>query len=271
MSTVKVNNIKTRSGTALTVGENSTTTTIPGAATVTGTLTNNSGGGIGNNALTNNSITVNGVTIALGASGTIPVVDTFPTITAASTIVPAGGTTTITGTNFTAQATVELFSSTGVITEASQVAFTSSTSIAATIPATASGNYFVRVTNNDGGTGTSGTALLLISDGPNWQTAIGSVGSANAGATWSSIVLTATGDLPMTYAEAPGTANALSVMGLSLGNSSNTAVLTGTATTPASTTTYNFTIRATDNDSQSTDRTFNVTINVGLTGGTQFN
>jgi len=271
MSTVKVNNIKTRSGTALTVGENSTTTTIPGAATVTGTLTNNSGRGLGNNALTNNSITVNGVTIALGASGTIPVVDTFPTITAATTIAPAGGTTTLTGTNFTAQATVELFSSTGVITEASQVAFTSSTSIAATIPATAAGNYFVRVINNDGGAGTSGTALLLISDGPSWQTAIGSVGSANSGATWSSIVLTATGDLPMTYAEAPGTANALSVMGLSLANSSNTAVLTGTATTPASTTTYNFTIRATDNDSQSTDRTFNVTINVGLTGGTQFN
>ena len=75
----------------------------------------------------------------------------------------------------------------------------------------------------------------------------------------------------MTYAEAPGTANALSVMGLSLANSSNTAVLTGTATTPASTTSYNFTIRATDNDSQSTDRTFSVTINVGLLGGTQFN
>ena len=271
MSTVKVNNIKTRSGTALTVGENSTTTTIPGAATVTGTLTNNSGGGIGNNALTNNSITVNGVTIALGASGTIPVGATSPTITSASTIAPAGGNTTIVGTGFTAQSTVDVFTSTGVVTEASQVAFTSSTQIIATIPATASGNYFVRVTNNLGGIGASGTALLLISDGPSWQTAIGSVGSANAGATWSSIVLTATGDNPITYAEAPGTANALSVMGLSLANSSNTAVLTGTATTPAATTTYNFTIRATDNDSQSTDRTFSVTINVGLTGGTQFN
>ena len=271
MSTIKVNNIKTRSGTAITVGEASTTTTLPGTVNVGTDLIVTGGGGIGNNALTNNSITVNGITIALGASGTIPVVDTFPTITSASTIAPAGGTTTIVGTNFTAQSSVELFSSTGVITEASQVAFTSSTSIAATIPATASGNYFVRVTNNDGGTGTSGTALLLISDGPSWQTAIGNVGSANAGVAWSSIVLTATGDLPMTYAEAPGTANALSVMGLSLANSSNTAVLTGTATSPATTTSYNFTIRATDNDSQSTDRTFSVTINVGLTGGTQFN
>jgi len=271
MSLLKVNNIKTRSGTALTVGEASTTTTAPGALTVAGKVTATTGAGIGNNALTNNSITVNGVTIALGASGTIPVVDTFPTITAATTIAPAGGTTTLTGTNFTAQSTVELFSSTGVITEASQVAFTSSTSIAATIPATASGNYFVRVTNNDGGTGTSGTALLLISDGPSWQTAIGSVGSANSGAAWSTITLTATGDNPINYAEAPGTANALSVMGLSLANSANTAVLTGTATAPSATTSYSFTIRATDNDSQSTDRTFSVTINVGLTGGTQFN
>jgi len=271
MSLLKVNNIKTRSGTALTVGEASTTTTAPGALTVAGKVTATTGAGIGNNALTNNSITVNGVTIALGASGTIPVVDTFPTITGATTIAPAGGTTTLTGTNFTAQSTVELFSSTGVITEASRVAFTSSTSIAATIPATASGNYFVRVTNNDGGTGTSGTALLLISDGPSWQTAIGNVGSANSGAAWSTITLTATGDNPINYAEAPGTANALSVMGLSLANSANTAVLTGTATAPSATTSYSFTIRATDNDSQSTDRTFSVTINVGLTGGTQFN
>jgi hypothetical protein len=271
MSLLKVNQIKPRSGTAITVGEASTITTAPGNLIVAGKVTATTGGGIGNAALTNDSITVNGVTIALGASGTIPVVDTFPTITSASTIAPAGGTTTIVGTNFTAQSSVELFSSTGVITEASQVAFTSSTSIAATIPATASGNYFVRVTNNDGGTGTSGTALLLISDGPSWQTAIGNVGSAAKATAWSTITLTATGDNPITYTEAPGTANALSVMGLSLANSANTAVLTGTATSPATTTSYNFTIRATDNDSQSTDRTFSVTITTALQGGTQFN
>ena len=39
MSTVKVNNIKTRSGTAITVGEASTTTTAPGNLTVSGTVT----------------------------------------------------------------------------------------------------------------------------------------------------------------------------------------------------------------------------------------
>tara|TARA_R100000995_G_C3484446_1_gene126259 strand:+ start:775 stop:1596 length:822 start_codon:yes stop_codon:yes gene_type:complete len=273
MSTIKVNNIKTRSGTAITVGENTDTTTIPGAATVTGTLTNNSGGGIGNNALTNNSITVNGITIALGASGTIPVVDTAPTVTGATIMTPdAGQSTTLTGTNFTAQSSVELFSSTGVITEAGQVQFTSSTSISATFTnAVSAGTYFVRVTNNDGGTGTSATAILTVSAGPAWTTNAGSVGSVSAGASWGTINLVATGDNPLTYTEAPGTANALSVMGLSLANSANTGVLTGTAISPGSTTTYNFTIRVTDNDSQSTDRTFSVTINVGLTGGTQFN
>ena len=271
MSTVKVNNIKTRSGTALTVGEASTVTTVPGNLTVSGTVIATTGAGIGNNALTNNSITVNGVTIALGASGTIPVGATSPTITSASTIAPAGGNTTIVGTGFTAQSTVDIFTSTGVVTEASQVAFTSSTQIIATIPATVAGNYFVRVTNNLGGIGASGTALLLISDGPSWSTAAGNVGTAGKGTAWSTITLTATGDNPITYTEAPGTANALSVMGLSLANSANTAVLTGTATVPAATTSYNFTIRATDNDSQSTDRTFSVTITTSLTGGTQFN
>ena len=267
MSEVKVNKISPRSGTGVQLGDSGDTITIPASATLTATT----GAGIGNNALTNKAITINGVAIELGASGTIPVGATSPTVTASSTIAPAGGITTITGTNFTAQSTVDIFTSTGVVTEASKVAFTSSTSIAATIPATVAGNYFVRVTNNIGGIGASSSALLLISDGPNWSTAAGSVGSANAGIAWSTITLTATGDNPITYTEAPGTANALSVMGLSLANSANTAVLTGTATVPAATTSYNFTIRATDNDSQFTDRTFSVTITTSLTGGTQFN
>jgi len=272
MSLLKVNNIKTRSGTALTVGEASTTTTAPGALTVAGKVTATTGAGIGNNALTNNSITINGVTIALGASGTIPVVDTFPTITSASTIAPlTSATSSIVGTNFTAQSEVNIISSTGVITQATQVAFTSSTLIVATIPSTAAGNYFVRVTNNDGGTGISGSALLLISAGPSWQTAASNVGTAAKGTSWPTITLTATGDNPLNYTEAAGTANALSVMGLSLANSANTAVLTGTATIPSGTTSYNFTIRAQDNDSQFTDRTFSVTITTSLTGATQFN
>ena len=276
MSTIKVNNIKTRSGTALTVGENSTTTTIPGAATVTGTLTNNSGRGLGNNALTNNSITVNGVTIALGASGTIPVADTGPTITSTSVVMlPTGGSFTIVGTAFEATTQVQIVTSAGVQTSATSVAFTSSTSIAATFGTTALGSYFVRVVNPDGEAFQTATQILLVTAGPEWQTAADTnVGSVNAGATWGTIVLFATGDQPMTYTEV--TSN-LSGVGLTLSTVNDGGVykanLTGTATSPASTTTTNFTLRAADNDGtpQTADRQFNVTINVGLTGGTQFN
>ena len=276
MSTVKVNNIKTRSGTAITVGEASTTTTTPGNLTVSGTVTATTGGGIGNAALTNDSITVNGVTIALGASGTIPVADTGPTITSTSVaMAPTGGSFTIVGTAFEATTQVQIVTSAGVQTSATSVAFTSSTSIAATFGTTALGSYFVRVINPDGEAFQTATQILLVTAGPEWQTAADTnVGSVNAGATWGTIVLFATGDQPMAYTEV--TSN-LSGVGLTLSTVNDGGVykanLTGTATSPASTTTTNFTLRAADNDGtpQTADRQFNVTINVGLTGGTQFN
>jgi hypothetical protein len=276
MSLLKVNQIKPRSGTAITVGEASTTTTAPGNLTVSGTVTATTGGGIGNNALTNNSITVNGVTIALGASGTIPVADTGPTITSTSVVMlPTGGSFTITGTAFEATTQVQIVTAAGVQTSATSVAFTSSTSIAPTFGTTTLGSYYVRVVNPDGEAFQTATQILLVTAGPEWQTAADTtVGSVNAGATWGTIVLFATGDQPMTYTEV--TSN-LSGVGLTLSTVNDGGVykanLTGTATSPAATTTTNFTLRAADNDGtpQTADRQFNVTINVGLTGGTQFN
>lgn len=276
MSLLKVNQIKPRSGTAITVGEASTTTTAPGNLTVSGTVTATTGGGIGNAALTNDSITVNGVTIALGASGTIPVADTGPTITSTSVVMlPTGGSFTITGTAFEATTQVQIVTAAGVQTSATSVAFTSSTSIAPTFGTTTLGSYYVRVVNPDGEAFQTATQILLVTAGPEWQTAADTnVGSVNAGATWGTIVLFATGDQPMTYTEV--TSN-LSGVGLTLSTVNDGGVykanLTGTATSPASTTTTNFTLRAADNDGtpQTADRQFNVTINVGLTGGTQFN
>ena len=276
MSLLKVNQIKPRSGTAITVGEASTTTTLPGTVSVGTDLIVTGGGGIGNAALTNDSITVNGVTIALGASGTIPVADTGPTITSTSVVMlPTGGSFTIVGTAFEATTQVQIVTSAGVQTSATSVAFTSSTSIAATFGTTALGSYFVRVINPDGEAFQTATQILLVTAGPEWQTAADTtVGSVNAGTTWGTIVLFATGDQPMTYTEV--TSN-LSGVGLTLSTVNDGGVykanLTGTATSPASTTTTNFTLRAADNDGtpQTADRQFNVTINVGLTGGTQFN
>ena len=276
MSLLKVNQIKPRSGTAITVGEASTTTTAPGNLTVSGTVTATTGGGIGNNALTNNSITVNGVTIALGASGTIPVADTGPTITSTSVVMlPTGGSFTITGTAFEATTQVQIVTAAGVQTSATSVAFTSSTSIAPTFGTTTLGSYYVRVVNPDGEAFQTATQILLVSAGPVWQqTADSSLGTVNAGATWGTLVAFATGDQPMAYTEV--TSN-LSGVGLTLSTVNDGGVykanLTGTATSPAATTTTNFTLRAADNDGtpQTADRQFNVTINVGLTGGTQFN
>jgi hypothetical protein len=278
MSLLKVNKIEPRSGNAITVGKSdaSDTTTFPGTVVATAGVTTNAGSGIGNNALTNNSITVNGVTIALGASGTIPVADTGPTITSTSVVMlPTGGSFTITGTAFEATTQVQIVTAAGVQTSATSVAFTSSTSIAPTFGTTTLGSYYVRVVNPDGEAFQTATQILLVTAGPEWQTAADTtVGSVNAGATWGTIVLFATGDQPMTYTEV--TSN-LSGVGLTLSTVNDGGVykanLTGTATSPASTTTTNFTLRAADNDGtpQTADRQFNVTINVGLTGGTQFN
>jgi hypothetical protein len=276
MSLLKVNQIKPRSGTAITVGEASTITTAPGNLIVAGKVTATTGGGIGNAALTNDSITVNGVTIALGASGTIPVADTGPTITSTSVVMlPTGGSFTITGTAFEATTQVQIVTAAGVQTSATSVAFTSSTSIAPTFGTTTLGSYYVRVVNPDGEAFQTATQILLVSAGPVWQqTADSSLGAVNAGATWGTLVAFATGDQPMAYTEV--TSN-LSGVGLTLSTVNDGGVykanLTGTATSPASTTTTNFTLRAADNDGtpQTADRQFNVTINVGLTGGTQFN
>ena len=60
-----------------------------------------------------------------------------------------------------------------------------------------------------------------------------------------------------------------STMNLTL--NSSTGAITGTAPEPTSETTYNFTLRATDAESQTTDRAVSITVTVGATGGGQFN
>jgi len=60
-----------------------------------------------------------------------------------------------------------------------------------------------------------------------------------------------------------------STMNLTL--NSSTGAITGTAPTPTAATTYNFTLRATDAESQTVDRAFSITVSVGATGGGQFN
>ena len=57
-------------------------------------------------------------------------------------------------------------------------------------------------------------------------------------------------------------------MNLSL--NSSTGVISGTAPSPTSETTYNFTLRATDAESQTADRDFSITVTVGLSNSITF-
>ena len=57
-------------------------------------------------------------------------------------------------------------------------------------------------------------------------------------------------------------------MSLSLATNGN---ITGTAPSPTAATTYTFTLRATDGESQTADRAFSITVSVGIENGVQLN
>ena len=163
---------------------------------------------------------------------------------------------------------VELISSTGAITRASAVTFNSATSLTVTTNL-AAGNYFVRVENNDGGAVRSSSAILSVSIAPNWSTGAGSLGTIAAGATQSFTILaldddsTAVSSYSLQSGSLPG--------GFTLDGDSSIGTISGTETGSTSTTTYSFTIRATDNESQTTDRAFTITVSHGASAGGQLN
>ena len=117
------------------------------------------------------------------------------------------------------------------------------------------GTYYIRIENNDGNAVRSSTALLTVSDAPAWTTSAGSLGSNAAGSSVS-----------YTVAATDATSYALQSGSLPNGVSLNTStgVISGTESGATSETTYNFTIRATDAQSQTADRAFSITITVGI-------
>ena len=139
MSEVKVNKVSPRSGTGVQLGDAGDTITVPNSAnlTVGGTLTATTGGGIANAALANSSITINGSAVSLG--GAVTVGETKPTISSISpTVIDNTATAiTITGTNFVSVPQVEAINSTGAITAADSITFTSAAAGGGTMPFTA--------------------------------------------------------------------------------------------------------------------------------------
>ena len=220
---------------------------------------------IANAKLVNSSITVNGQTIALGASGTIDTGEgDLPTISTSSLIAePTTDTTlTINGTNYVSIPKVELVKTTGAITTAPTVTFDSATQLQFTTGSgLAAGTYYVRVINPDGGTGTTSSAILTISAAPAWVTSAGSLGSVAGGG---SVNFTVDATDATSYAKQTGTFPG----GVTI--NSSTGVISGTETGSTSTTTYTFTIRATDAEAQTSDREFSITITHGLEQGMSF-
>ena len=221
---------------------------------------------ISNSKLTGSgAITINGSAVALG--GSVTVGETKPTISSISPAVITNAQTaiTISGGNFISVPQVEAINSTGAITSADSVSFTSASQIVATFTLPVDGTYFLRIENNDGNAVRSSSALLTVSDAPAWVTSAGSLGSLSGGSSIGTITLTATNSTGMTLQSGslPG--------GITLTSGAGSSTLTGTESGATSDTTYSFTIRATDAEGQTADRAFTISISLGANNSGQFN
>ena len=158
-----------------------------------------------------------------------------------------GDTITLTGANFASGAQVIINGN-----AASVVSVVNSTTITFTAPPNPTGSYILYVLNTDGAT-TIAVPGLQYSGIPAWTTPAGSLGNVGKQASFTAN-LAATGDAPVTYSVYSGALPS----GIAL--TANTGVLSGTTPDVAVSTTYNFTIRATDAQRQDTDRAFSITI-----------
>ncbi len=220
----------------------------------------------------------NGQALITNGSGVLSfatISETKPTVADVSqTIAPSSATTiNITGTGFVAIPIVDFINaSTGAVTRANTVSLTSATQLSVNLTL-ASGNYFVRIENPDGLAGRSTNNIITASTAPSFSTGAGSLGSVAAGASVS-LDVDASSDSTIAFSETTSvlTSNAntpAATMNLTL--NSSTGAITGTAPSPTASTTYNFTLRATDAESQTADRSFSITVTVGASGGGQFN
>ena len=208
--------------------------------------------------------------ISTNGSGTLSFSDSvlFPTISSISPSVIENTATnvTLTGTNFKDSSTPPFVdainASTGAIVTANSVSFTNATTVVANFTLPVDGTYFLRLENNDGIACRSGTALLTVSDAPAWTTAAGSLGTvAAAGSVNFTVAATNATSFAKSSGSFPG--------GVTI--NASTGVISGTESGSSSTTTYTFTIRATDAQGQTADRQFTITISHGASGGGQFN
>ena len=242
-----------------------TKVTSPGIADDAVTVVKIPNDAITNAKLANKSITINGSAVSLG--GSVTVGETKPTISSISPTVITNAATavTITGTNFISVPQVEAINSTGAIVAADSITFTSATQVVATFTLPTDGTYFLRVENNDGNAARSSTALLTVSDAPEWVTSAGSLGTFAGGSAITTQTLTCTD--ATSFAVTSGTLTA----GLTLTSGTGSCTITGTQTAHTSAATDNFTVTATDAEGQTSARAFSISWSFGASGSGGFN
>ena len=225
-------------------------------------------GAVSNTDLTNNAVTYNSQTVALGASGTI---DTYtadlPTIASLtpSVVVNTATAVVIAGTNFVSIPVVEAISTTGAIVVADSVTFASVTSITATFTLPVDGTYYIRIENNNGLAVRTATAALTVSDVPAWVTGSGSLGS------FSGLVAIPTQTLTATDAVSFAITTGAIATPLTFTTGVGSCTITGTQTQHVSAATDSFSVTATDAEGQTAVRAFTMTWSFGASGGGQFN
>lgn len=160
---------------------------------------------------------------------------------------------TLTGTGF--ESGVQIYINGNAVPAVSR---TNANSVSFTTPALGTGaTYVVYVVNPDGGTATF-VPGMQVSAGPVWVTSSPLPSWSIAGSL--STTLEATSDSAVTYALAEGSSLP---SGITLASNG---LLSGTLTSPpASETTYNFTVVATDAENQSTSRAFSITAIAAIT------
>ena len=193
-------------------------------------------------------------------------VETKPTVANVSqTIAPSSATTiNITGSNFVTVPVVEFIKTDGSITRPNTVSFTNATTLAVNVTL-ASGGYHVRIENPDGNAGRSTNNIITASTAPTFSTSAGSLGEASKGDAMSFDV-DGSSDSTVAFSKTAGAFPS----GLSLNTS--TGVISGTENgSQEVTTVFNFTLRLTDNESQTVDRAFSISVSVGMNNSMAFN
>jgi hypothetical protein len=165
---------------------------------------------------------------------------------AANTV--GGQTITLTGTGFTAGLSVLVNT-----TMAAVVTVVSSTEVTFTAPAMAAGTYVLYLVATDGSVALS-LPGISYSGVPTWSTTAGTLGTQYEGTAISKSLSATSTDGAVTYSLLSGTLPPGSTLNTSTG------AISGTAAATNSSTTYNFSIRATDAQNQDTDRAFSITI-----------